>query len=960
MDPITKNSLDLKRLKELFKIRLQATESANYKAFNDNADDKGRKTYAIGRYQYLPTLHGKSIIEMAKEFYGPDYKNKISKGALANNKTTKKEDWQWFLNDPTFQEHVFDKKFDSFIIDDVIKIANTENLKIQFDSLDEIAQIVHYRGGAGAKDYYINGNTKVESNNMAFDSYKNKGKNAIIASGKTPYSVSQTIPYQNKLKLAKEYKKQVEEINKNEDYDFDYKKALIEDLQNKYTKNEKESINEVIQNRYSLEGFETSKERIDAYVAIKEFMRDNNMSYDDIQKKTVWDTKVPQEIKDQWKNAWGRDMLAKNSKGVYESYLRAVEKGGNVEWNDGKKVYLPSVNELAEDLYGLDENGKRYDIVKSFSFEPYNEKSNTKNLQKEYRDAKLANGNSEVSTYLQHLIVPEGQQESYVLENKKEIFKKEQDKTKNWLNNHYDQNRTLSLIENPQEEVVTPPDDKENDYKGNGNGNGNGNSNGNSNNQNVQVSNDKKSDEDLKNESLLNDVNKWQNFYGNMETGEPGAAYDKNNFKKEIPFEALTGLAVALNGKSKVDTKVPLHDEQIGIGFLNYIADLKKISDTGLPPEVEAASKQKLNEAYKLAQDNIVKASAGNRNLVLGNQAPLEAAKMQGLIELQLADYEAKDKAFSAYGEAMKYVSEFENNKEHQNTVLQQQMALQKRQEGQEEMNAGLAYITQVFKDYKDNAPGSFKHQLQSSYLQEIYRFDPNMKDNGNGDTPGTKSYHEKQRQNLKQRRDNANSISKTLSLLTDEEKIKMSPAINQVLNYYVDDLGKANTVLETLIPSIKDRTISQGDVSKFIQTGYKGYLTKDDYSVDEQGVLKLNGAEAQKRFFDDEMFFGKNDTNNTFQETQNLVNLLSEEDTKYSKSSGNASYSDEIDKDKKLKITELFTSGKYNNQTMVPQSNPEGESKVLQWVSAEKVKNPNFDSELFLSEYYKQNPKTN
>jgi len=628
----TKADIDVKKLKENFKYRLYGVESTNYKAFNNTPNNKGVITAALGRFQYLPTEHGKDIINYAKTYYGDKFGTIVSKGAINKNSSKKKEDWDWLLNDKDFQESYFDYKFEKWILPDTLEILNAENKKINPGSVDEIAQIIHYRGSAGAKDHYVNGNSKVESNNMEFQSYKDKGKENLIKNNLTPYQTVDLTSTQDKLKLTNDYKRKVDAINKL-DKDNIYKESEITELISKYTPFEKEIINAGIKEYYSPEAFEKQKSQINAWTSIQQYKIKNKISDEDFKKVQVY-SEIPLKLRNDFEKAFGVKALEKNANGTYYNYFHAVENGGSYQLPDKKgNIYFNGINNTGEIIYGKMENGNRYDIVKEFSI----------NLKKEYEDYKLKNDEVTKTKKDDVTLTDSRKSDNYLKSSGNQEIE--------FLNKLYNTNRTLAYLPvdetiNTEEEIPETPDDVVTPYTP----------------VTPVTTNTKveqpyvfskeyvekqKAEEDKS--SKINDVNELADYYNSLEPLEKNTlSYDKNNYKKEIPFEPLMGLAVALSGKSKMNTEIPLHNETINQGFLNYMADLNKISKTGLPPEVEAASKSKINEVYKLGIDNIVRASAGNRNLVLGNLGQLDAGKMQALTDLSLADYEAKNKAFQS------------------------------------------------------------------------------------------------------------------------------------------------------------------------------------------------------------------------------------------------------------------------------------------------------------------------
>ncbi len=215
--------------------------------------------------------------------------------------------------------------------------------------------------------------------------------------------------------------------------------------------------------------------------------------------------------------------------------------------------------------------------------------------------------------------------------------------------------------------------------------------------------------------------------------------------EKELPIDAVTGFALGLIGNEQAkNAKIPLRTEDVSEAFKNYTAELSKKAKEGIPVEIEAAMKNQLADAYQGGLASIVNASAGNRATVLGNLGSLEQAKNKGLVALQVADYEAKDRAFALYGKATQYINDFDARRDIANHGIKYTEAKTKQIEGKELATAGFAKLIDALKYERDNGPGSPADQYRSYFMQRAYGFDPKQPDNMLGDTPGTKSFYDK------------------------------------------------------------------------------------------------------------------------------------------------------------------------------------------------------------------------
>lgn len=219
-----------------------------------------------------------------------------------------------------------------------------------------------------------------------------------------------------------------------------------------------------------------------------------------------------------------------------------------------------------------------------------------------------------------------------------------------------------------------------------------------------------------------------------------GMSYNKKDYKQDLPVDAVTGLALGLIGNDQAkNANIPLRNEDIGEAVKAYTSELARRSKEGLPPEVMAAIDGKLAEAYQGGLESIKNTAGGNSALILGNQGTLENAKSKGLVNAQLANYEAKEKAFQQYGQAIQYIDDVRRNRDVANTTLRQRQGLQDKADGEQLAAAGFAKMIDGIKYQKENGPGSANHMYKSALMQKMFGFDPAMKDDGTG-KPGTRS----------------------------------------------------------------------------------------------------------------------------------------------------------------------------------------------------------------------------
>lgn len=242
--------------------------------------------------------------------------------------------------------------------------------------------------------------------------------------------------------------------------------------------------------------------------------------------------------------------------------------------------------------------------------------------------------------------------------------------------------------------------------------------------------------------------------------------------KGEVPIDAIMGLTLGLIGnKQAKDAKIPLRTEEVSQAMKSYMAELGERSKKGLPPEVMAKMTNQLAEAYQGGLENIANSSGGNRALVLGNQGALENAKSKGLTDISIADFEAKDRAFQAYGKALEYENDFNARRDIANHGIEYSEAMRTKMKGEALAEGGFAKMIDGIKYAKENGPGSANAMYKSYLMQNMFGHDPNMVDNGLGDTPGTKSFYDKQEMEYGQKQLNTiESDSKYQSLSTDKK----------------------------------------------------------------------------------------------------------------------------------------------------------------------------------------------
>ncbi len=325
---------------------------------------------------------------------------------------------------------------------------------------------------------------------------------------------------------------------------------------------------------------------------------------------------------------------------------------------------------------------------------------------------------------------------------------------------------------------------------------------------------------------------------------------DKFNYvpgKKEFNIDVVVGMSLGLIGNAQAKkAKLPLRTEDVSEAMRNFTADLMNKSKEGLPAEIEAAMKNKLADAYQGGLANIVRASAGNRALVLGNLGALEQAKNKGLVGIQVADYEAKDRAFAQYGKAIEYINDFDTRRDIANHGIKYQEAYRKKLQGERLATTGFAKMMEALKYQKENGPGSANDMYRSLLMQKMFGFDPKMKDDGSGSQEGTKSWYDFNKADANSRYETDKGLQERFQNLNPNSKLAFDNLMAQTqdknvqgkfLDYLENnpnkDLSKTN--MENLDLAIKDEDFGLLDVSR--KVAINGPQKLIDTNIKAQGI---------------------------------------------------------------------------------------------------------------------------
>jgi len=304
--------------------------------------------------------------------------------------------------------------------------------------------------------------------------------------------------------------------------------------------------------------------------------------------------------------------------------------------------------------------------------------------------------------------------------------------------------------------------------------------------------------------------------------------------KKELPIDAVMGMAMGLIGNNQAkNAKIPLRTEDVSNAIKSYTAQLMAKSKEGIPVEIEAAMKNQIADIYQGGLAQIVNASAGNRATVLGNLGSLEQAKTKGLIGVQIADYEAKDRAFAQYGQAIQYIDQVDINRDIANHGIKYTEAKTKQLEGKQLATAGFAKLMEALKTQRETGPGSPSDMARSLFMQKIFGFDPAMKDDGKGKA-GTKSAYDRDKAQTKVQEGLTVSALEKLNALSPSQKQAMDKfarnntdvnAMNKAMDHMI---ANPNLDLSTMNLENAPEAFKKDDMSLLFPSKYKDTFKQD------------------------------------------------------------------------------------------------------------------------------------
>lgn len=247
---------------------------------------------------------------------------------------------------------------------------------------------------------------------------------------------------------------------------------------------------------------------------------------------------------------------------------------------------------------------------------------------------------------------------------------------------------------------------------------------------------------------------------------------DPNDIRTDIPYAKIgSSIAGMIINRNKEDEEPVLRDEELNNSLLAWVHEARRMSEMGMSPTDEANAKQSMAESYQIGIDNIVRASNGNRALVLGNQGGLNASYAKQSMELSMKDAELKQKSFEQYGRAMEIVNTFNASKDIENNKRKYDRQI-------ERINNNAVGFASAFKTLSEslNSINKSPEEMQKMIDGQIstWGFSPYVKGDGYGSFAHYKK--QKERESYKQKLD-----KDFTSRVPEPERLKILREISQM-----------------------------------------------------------------------------------------------------------------------------------------------------------------------------------
>ena len=850
--------LDSKRATlNLIKEGLKRAESSgNYRAINETIQSNGTPTLALGVYQFVPSKHWNDIVDYART--RPEFKNlglkKISGDHHAFKTPEAKAMYQRFLNNRSLQDGFFDSYADK-------KWGQMEGLYKQYGNRlnlrrDQVFAMIHHQGFDGASTALFQGKVNYRSpDGTSGDKYLkdfnsgvydyvgikkdkkgnyvgtvNQRNNFIIDKSRNGANSQYKSPTDIKFDVTgpgkdfNDYKDYVTKNNKlraeGKITDEEYNKGLKE-VQDRIIKNGNSAqVDELIRrDNFALKTSKYNKAQ-EAQNLINIFNQaEFGISTVNGKQKIRKDTKV---------NIYGKDLTAEQKQFILDNpKLFKRDKFSNQEAytiinpydvsqkisNAYKEFGMSNINPISKkngelylnDLFKVKDNpvqGRVGGVVGELI-------EGTVNKVRNGWDSNTKTGKLD-KTFLKQITYDSGSVNNGLTYFRDLVPEEDYDNSEGYIggDDYGDWGTSSSSSSSSSSRVPTIDYSRIEE----------------SNNKivdaiNNKIANDRERDAELErqreqdrideeNEGLDDNLNR---IWDRLPTGGYDPGYNPDDYKHDLPItDVANSLAGIIIGDSMAKTDLPERNEQISQAYQSYFSEMAEISKRGMSIEDEAAAKAKIAESYQLGFIQLQKASGGNRNTVLGNLAALDSQKANSLMELAVNDSKMRFDGLKAYGEAAEYMSNFEAQKDIANNEREYQIAQEKRRNGGDLAAAAWQNLGESLVNYENNKPGSLNHMEQTLYLRNAFKYDPNLKDDGTGNTKYTKSWHDKTQRNLQDKNAQYEALQKRIPELGTDEQRLLSKYFKQTgfndldggikwIDYMVQNRGNQNFSLKDI-----------------------------------------------------------------------------------------------------------------------------------------------------------------
>lgn len=650
--------------------RVESSSAGGYQAINTT----GKKpTYALGKYQFVPSIYWNQIKKYAKKEHGETFTN-----------------YQDFLNKPYIQEGFFEHYVKTNLYPAAKKLY--DKYSDQGMSLDEIGAMVHFTGAGGTKKLFENGHYipgDKQNKNLSTKRYLDVYKKGLAEGGAERVDNSVIV---QEPKSRKEIWK-----NYNDEKDAIYYDKKLSDPVKQM------KINELNRRQFMLGNFTIDKNGNPGGILNEEILKVNEKLKEDYEKELqslrdliqltddvdvlYYSTNKGQKISSFSTTAFNSDEAEKYNALAkkYPKLLRA-KTNGNYEVNG--KILVDQMKRNVKNLTGKDVDMDAVTRGKDLKIDVAAFSTAISKTFNAFGENNPYSGTLKVSDRVKNFL-SQAKFDSDV--HGMSLIRKDPE----W---NLDIQKKKVNIKKPHEDAVTIKEDAKNTLP----------------------------EEDL---TALNEF-----FSGTDQELQEQFEYRKEDFKNGFPladiFTSGVGIATGLTEAAK---KTPRRTEEVNDAFLNYTAELKKLSELGLTPQEEAYAKKNLSEAYHGSVDMLVKASNGNRNLVLGNLGALDARKNDSLLKLSMMDNEVRVQNLQKYGEAVKYINEFDARRDISNQEKDYREAFLSKEAGGQLAAKGFQSLMESIQYAKENGPGSANHMLKSFLLEKTTGIVPDMIDDGTG-----------------------------------------------------------------------------------------------------------------------------------------------------------------------------------------------------------------------------------